>query len=405
MRPTTTFRVALLALLRNKMRTFLTMLGIIIGVGAVIAMVSIGNGAKAQIEAQIASLGQNVILILSGNMSRGGVRMGFGSSPTLTREDLAAIRREVTGIANSSPEMRNGMQVTAGNQNANTTVMGVDVEYLDVRAWPLESGAMFGEQDVRNATKVALIGNTAARSLFDESDPVGQTVRIKNVPFTIVGRLASKGMSMMGSDQDDVIVVPYTTAMIRLSGGTAFRAIHVKAVNAAAAGEVQSQVVSLLRQRHKIREGGDDDFFVRTQEEIAQTATATTRVMTILLGSIAGVSLLVGGIGIMNIMLVSVTERTREIGIRMAVGARGRDILLQFLTEAMTLSILGGGIGVLLGVGASNLIAMNTEWKTMTSTSSVVLAFVFSAAVGIFFGYYPARKAARLDPIEALRYE
>ncbi len=400
-----TLRIAIRALRRNTLRTLLTMLGIIIGVGAVIAMVSIGNGAKAQVEAQIASLGQNVVLVLAGNSSRGGFSMGFGSASSLTREDFDAIRKEVSGINGVSPEVRTFAQLAAGNQNINTQVMGVGEDYVEIRAWPVESGSNFTDQDVRNSNKVALIGKTAAATLFGDSDPVGQIVRIKNAPFTIVGALAGKGMSMMGSDQDDVVLVPFTSAMKRLTGQTTFRSFTVQAASPETLADVQSELSDLLRQRHKIGPAKDDDFIVRTQQEISDTATATSKIMTVLLGSIAGVSLLVGGIGIMNIMLVSVTERTREIGVRMAVGARSRDILLQFLIEAVVLSILGGVIGIATGVGSSRLLAANFGWATLVSTDSIMIAFVFSAAIGIFFGFYPARKAAQLDPIEALRYE
>jgi len=409
MRLTATLRIAVRALQRNTLRTLLTMLGIIIGVGAVIAMISIGNGAKSRIEAQIAAMGQNVILIMSGNMSRGGFRMGFGSPGTLKVEDYDAIRREVDGVAGISPEIRvSNAQVAAGNQNHLPTIVGVGADYLEVRSWSLVGGANFTESDVRNANKVALIGKTAAETLFGEgADPVGQIIRIKNAPFHIVGYLKSKGMGMgLGSqDQDDIIFVPYTSAMKRLTGDTTFRSFSIQAASPAAMDDVQQQVTELLRQKHKIGPGKEDDFVVRTQREISETATETSRVMTMLLGSIAGVSLLVGGIGIMNIMLVSVTERTREIGIRMSIGARGRDILLQFLTEAVTLSIVGGLIGIALGIGASQFISSKFGWPTLTSTDSIILAFVFSAAIGIFFGFYPARKAARLDPIDALRYE
>jgi putative ABC transport system permease protein len=400
-----TFKIAVRALRRNTLRTLLTMLGIIIGVGAVIAMVSIGNGAKAQVEAQIAALGQNVILVLSGNVRRGGFSMGFGSSGSLTKEDYVALRRELTGVTGVSPEVRSFAQIAAGNQNINTQVLGVGEDYVDIRAWPVANGANFTEVDVRNANKVALIGKTTATTLFADGDPLGQIIRIKNAPFTVVGELTAKGMSMMGSDQDDVILVPYTSAMIRLSGGTSFRSFSVQATDAALLSDVQNQISELLRQRHRIAEGQDDDFIVRTQEEISETATATSRIMTVLLGSIAGVSLLVGGIGIMNIMLVSVTERTREIGVRMAVGARGRDILLQFLIEAVTLSLLGGVIGIAMGVGAARIVSANLGWNTLVSPESIGIAFLFSAAIGVFFGFYPARKAAQLDPIDALRYE
>jgi putative ABC transport system permease protein len=400
-----TLRLALRALRRNALRTLLTMLGIIIGVGAVIAMVSIGNGAKAQVEAQIASLGQNVILVLSGTVSRGGFRMGFGSAGTLTQEDYNAIRKEVAGISGASPEVRTFAQVAYGNQNANTQIMGVGADYLDIRSWPLAHGQNLTEADVRNSSKVALLGRTVRETLFGDADPVGQIIRIKNAPFVVAGELAPKGMSLMGSDQDDVILVPYTSAMKRLTGNTTFRSLNVQAAGPKQVTEVAEQITALLRQRHRITPDKEDDFLVRTQQEIAETATATSRIMTALLGSIAGVSLLVGGIGIMNIMLVSVTERTREIGIRMAVGARGKDILLQFLIEAVTLSVVGGLVGIGLGTGASRLLTAKMGWATYVSADSILLAFVFSAAVGIFFGFYPARKAARLDPIEALRYE
>jgi len=405
MSPLATIRIATRALRRNILRTLLTMLGIIIGVGAVIAMVSIGRGARAQVEAQIAGLGQNVILVLSGNSSRGGFSMGFGSAGTLTREDYQALRREINGITGVSPEVRSFSQIAAGNQNINSQVMGVGEDYLDIRAWPLLNGANFTESDVRNATKVALIGRTTSRTLFGDEDPVGQIIRIKSAPFTIIGSLASKGMSMMGSDQDDVILVPYTSAMVRLMGGTTFRSFNVQAASAKRLPDVQEQITSLLRQRHRIGPGRDDDFIVRTQQEITETATATSKVMTMLLGAIAGVSLLVGGIGIMNIMLVSVTERTREIGVRLAVGARGRDILLQFIVEAITLSLLGGAIGIVLGIATASLVSSQLGWNTLVSTESIVTAFGVSALIGVFFGFYPARKAARLDPIDALRYE
>ena len=400
-----TFKIAVRAFRRNKLRTLLTMLGIIIGVGAVIAMVSIGNGAKAQVESQIASLGQNVILVLSGNVSRGGFSMGFGSAGTLTKEDLTAIRAEVTGVSGISPEVRSSAQIAAANQNLFTQVLGVGADYVDIRSWPVATGANFAETDVRGSSKVALIGKTTATTLFGDLDPVGQIIRIKSAPFIVVGTLSSKGMSMMGSDQDDVVLVPYTSAMKRLSGATTFRSLNVQAASADVVPDVQNQISELLRQRHRIGDGRDDDFLVRTQQEITEMATATSKVMTVLLAAIAGVSLLVGGIGIMNIMLVSVTERTREIGVRLAVGARSRDILMQFLIEAVTLSVVGGLIGILAGVGSSRLLSANFGWTTLVSADSIIIAFAFSAAIGVFFGFYPARKAAQLDPIDALRYE
>jgi putative ABC transport system permease protein len=400
-----TLKMALRALRRNTLRTLLTMLGIIIGVGAVIAMVAIGSGAKAQVEAQIASLGQNVVLVLSGNISRGGFGMGFGSSPSLTRDDFEAIRREVVNVAGISPEVRTFAQIAAGNQNINTQVLGVGEDYLDIRAWPLADGVNLTELDIRSAGKVALIGRTTAKTLFGDEDPVGQIIRIKSAPFRVVGLLSPKGMSMMGSDQDDVVLVPYTSAMVRLTGQTTFRSFSVQASGATLLADVQNQITELLRQRHRIGLGRDDDFLVRTQQEISEMATATSRIMTVLLGAIASVSLIVGGIGIMNIMLVSVTERTREIGVRLAVGARGRDILLQFLIEAVTLSVVGGLIGIGLGIGGARALSANFGWTTLVSAESIVVAFLFSAIIGVFFGFYPARKAARLDPIEALRYE
>ena len=405
MRIFATIRLALRALRRNKMRSMLTMLGIIIGVGAVIAMVSIGNGAKAQVEAQIASLGQNVILIFSGNVSRGGVSSGWGSAGTLSLDDAEAIRREVQGVAAVSPEVRTMTQVAAGNQNWSTQVLGESAEYFDLRQWSFSAGASFSEQDVRGANKVAVIGKTTAQQLYGLDDPIGQILRVKNVPFVVVGVLGPKGLSVMGSDQDDVAIMPYTSAMKRVMGVTTLRTILVQAATTPLLAPVQQQIQDLLRQRHRLAPGRDDDFTVRNQQEIAEMATATSKIMTLLLAAIASVSLVVGGIGIMNIMLVSVTERTREIGIRMAIGARGRDILLQFLIEAVTLSLIGGIIGIGVGIGVSQILAAKLNWPTLVSTSSVVAAFVFSAAVGIFFGYYPARKASQLDPIDALRYE
>jgi putative ABC transport system permease protein len=400
-----TMKIAVLALRRNKLRTLLTMLGMIIGVAAVIAMVGIGNGAKTQIENQIASLGQNVIQIFSGSFTRGGVHSGWGAAGTLTIEDAEAIQREIPGVTVVSPEVRSGTQIAAGNQNWGTTIQGESADYLTIRQWPLTDGAMFTEQDVRSANKVAIIGQTIADQLFPGEDPLGQVLRIKSAPFIIVGILKPKGMSMMGSDQDDVVIVPYTSAMKRLFGMTTLRTINAQAATAALLEPVQQQITALMRQRHRIIPGHDDDFTVRNQQEIADMATEQSKTMTYLLAAIAAVSLLVGGIGIMNIMLVSVTERTREIGIRMAVGARGHDILLQFLTEALTLSIFGGILGVGMGIGASKIIEAVKHWPVATPFVWILASFIVSAAVGIFFGFYPARKASQLDPIDALRYE
>jgi len=387
------------------MRSVLTALGIIIGVGAVIAMVGIGNGAKAQVEAQIASLGQNVILIFSGSTTSSGIRTGWGGAGTLKVEDAEAIRREVPGVVGVSEEVVSTTQVAAGNQNWFTRIYGESADYFDIRQWPLADGAPFTPQDVRSANKVCVIGRTTAAQVYGNEDPVGQILRIKEVPFTVTGVLTPKGLSTQGVDQDDIVIMPYTSAMKRVIGGTNLRNINVQIGDARQVEAAQQQIISLLRQRHNIRPGRDDDFTVRNQQEIAEAATATSRIMTLLLGAIAGVSLVVGGIGIMNIMLVSVTERTREIGVRMAVGAHGSDILTQFLIEAVTLSSVGGVIGIICGVGASKILSAYAHWPTLISLSSIAIAFLFSGAVGIFFGFYPARKAAALDPIEALRYE
>jgi len=400
-----TINIALRALRRNKMRSVLTALGIIIGVAAVIATVGIGNGAKAQVEAQIASLGQNVILIFSGSTTSSGIRTGWGGAGTLKIEDAEAIRREVPGVIAVSEEVVSTTQVAAGNQNWFTRIYGESADYFDIRQWPLADGVPFTDQDVRSANKICVVGRTTATQVFGTEDPVGQILRVKNVPFTVSGILTPKGLSTQGVDQDDIVIMPYTSAMKRVAGGTTLRNINVQVGDGSQIAAAQQQIIALLRQRHNTRPGRDDDFTVRNQQEIADAATATTAVMTVLLGSIAGVSLVVGGIGIMNIMLVSVTERTREIGTRMAVGAHGSDILMQFLIEAVTLSSVGGVIGIIFGIGASQILSSYAHWLTLISLSSIIVAFMFSAAVGIFFGFYPARKAAALDPIEALRYE
>ena len=387
------------------MRSGLTMLGIIIGVAAVIAMVAIGTGAKEQVASSIAQIGQNTVLVMSGAGSRGGVRGGWGSSPTLTRQDYEAIRKEIPGVIRATPDVRKNAQVMAGNQNVNTTVNGAGEDYAEIRAWEFLEGGNFSAADVKASAKVAILGQTVATNLFGDASPVGQVVRIQNAPYVVVGLLKPKGMSMMGSDQDDVVLVPWTSALVRLTGTDSFRSITVQAESAEQVEAVMEDLSALLRQRHRIRDGAEDDFHVRSQQEIMEMATSTAQTMTLLLAAIAGVSLLVGGIGIMNIMLVSVTERTREIGVRMAVGARGGDILLQFLVEAVVLSVGGGLIGIGLGEGIAQIVSAKLGWNTLVSPESVALAFVFSAAIGIFFGFYPARKAAGLDPIEALRYE
>ena len=402
----TTLKAALRALNKNKMRSGLTALGIIIGVGAVIAMVGIGNGAKAQVEAQVASLGQNVIQVSAGSTASRGVRQGADSAVTLTVADAEAIAEEIPDVVAVSPEVKIKTQIVTGNRNWSASVYGESADYFAIRQWATETGATFTEQDLRAAAKVAVLGSTAAEELFGDLDPIGEIIRIQNAPFTVIGVLRSKGTSVGGSDYDDNVFVPYTIAMRRLTGQqTNLRRINIQAANTDVLPEVESQITELLRQRHHTGPGDEDDFKVQSQLEIGEVATQTTRTMTLLLAAIASVSLVVGGIGIMNIMLVSVTERTREIGVRMAVGARGRDILRQFLGEALTLSSLGGAIGIAVGAGTSKLIAAAQNWPTLVSPGSVLIAFFFSAAVGVFFGFYPARKASQLDPIDSLRYE
>jgi putative ABC transport system permease protein len=397
-----TLRLALRALRRNKLRTLLTMLGIIIGVGSVITAVSITTGATKQVEDRVASLGQNVITVFSGNFTSGGVRGGWGGAPTLTIEDAMAIKNEVSTVVAVSPEVRDRNQVLANGLNWNSQVMGEGPDYPQIRSWNIKDGAMFTEQDVRSIAKVAVVGKTVVDQLFPGEDALGQTIRIRDIPFTIVGVLESKGFNLFGQDQDDVVVIPYTSHMRRVSKRTFVNSILVQATSAETIEKAQQDITGLLMDRRKSRE---QDFTVRTQLELAQMATSTSKIMSVLLGAIASVSLIVGGIGIMNIMLVSVTERTREIGIRMAVGARGHDILVQFLIEAVTLSAIGGLIGIGLGFGASRIIAVATGWPTLTPLWWVLVASLSSAIVGVVSGFYPAWKASKLDPIEALRYE
>ncbi|HEY5551648.1 MAG TPA: ABC transporter permease [Opitutaceae bacterium] len=402
MRLLATFIIAIRAIRRNTMRSILTALGIIIGVGAVIAMVSVGNGAKEQVEGQIASLGQNVITVFPGSSTAGGMRGGWGSQSTLSPDDAIAIARDVAGVVAVSPEIRDRQQVLANGLNWNTQVLGESPDFIMIRSWPIAQGDMFTEADVRSIAKVCVVGKTIVDQLFPNTDPLGQTLRIRNIPVKIVGVLAPKGFNYFGSDQDDVVIVPYTTAMRRTARRDRISSILIQAQTAEMMPTIQQDATDLLQQR---RQGREPDFTIRNQLELAEAATATSRTMTALLGAIAGVSLIVGGIGIMNIMLVSVTERTREIGIRLAVGAHGRDVLLQFLTEAVVLSLMGGVLGILTGIGASELVSRINGWPISVSSTAVTGAFLFSGAVGVFFGFYPARKAARLDPIEALRYE
>ena len=405
MRIIATFIVAFGALRRNKMRSILTALGIIIGVGAVIAMVSIGDGAKSQVEAQVASLGQNIILVFAGSINSGGQRSGYGGAGTLTIKDAEAIKAEIRDIQAVSPEVVGGAQVFANGLNWGTRIRGESEDYLMIRQWPLSEGSMFTDQDVKSDAKVCIIGQTIVNNLFPEGDAVGKTIRIRNLPFKVLGILSSKGFSIQGNDQDDMVVIPYTSAMKRFSRQTYLAVVNVQAVPNASIPLVELDIANLLHARHHIAEGRDDDFNVRDQQEIAYAATATTRTMTFLLGAIACVSLVVGGIGIMNIMLVSVTERTREIGIRMAVGAHGSDILTQFLIESVVLSLTGGLLGIAIGILTAKTLSHFNHWPTVISPSVSMIAFLFSGAVGVFFGYYPALKAARLDPIDALRFE
>ena len=403
-------RVAMRALAVNKLRSVLTMLGIIIGVAAVIVMIAVGAGAQKRVEDQIRSLGSNLLLILSGTTTSGGVRMGFGSNLTISEDDAAAIPREIPETM-SAPALRGTAQLIWGNQNWSTVIFGVTPEYIDVRQWELASGRIFDASDMAGATKVCLVGQTVARQLFGGVDPLGQVIRVRRVPFTVIGVLESKGQSMMGSDQDDLILMPISTARKRVLGASnlakqrSVGTIWVKVAEGYDMKIAEEQVRSLLRQRHRLQPGQDDDFSLRNLEEVAPTQEASSRVLALLLAAVASVSLVVGGIGIMNIMLVSVTERTREIGLRMAVGARTRDILGQFLVEAVTLSLIGGLAGIAIGVATAVGIAEIAGWRIVLSPESVILAVAFAFAIGVFFGFYPARKAARLNPVEALRFE
>ncbi|HEV2834243.1 MAG TPA: ABC transporter permease [Pyrinomonadaceae bacterium] len=400
-------RVAFRALVRNKMRAALTMLGIIIGVAAVIAMVSIGQGASASVQAQIESIGTNLLFVSAGAQNVGGVRSGTGDSGTntLTVEDLDAIKREVPSVSMVTPAVNARSQLVAGNMNWNTSVQGVSEQYPDIRKWTVQSGAFFTDADVRTAARVIVIGASIGDNLFPGTDPVGQTLRVANLPFRVVGVMARKGQDQQGRDQDDIAFAPYTTVQKKVLGSPRVQIAYVSAISQDATYTAQSQIGDLLRQRHKLTANEPDDFTVRNMTDVAEAANETSKTMTILLACIAGVSLLVGGIGIMNIMLVSVTERTREIGIRMAIGARSSAVRSQFLIESIVLSLTGGTVGILLGIGLSLAIPAMLGWPTLVSMMAIVGSVIFSVAVGIFFGYYPARKAAALDPIEALRYE
>jgi putative ABC transport system permease protein len=397
--------VALKALRRNRMRTLLTALGIIIGVAAVITMVGLGQGAGAEVREQVNRLGQNVVLVFPGARQLGGVSIGGGSANTLTVDDARALLEEIPEVIAASPEVRSQRVIVYGNRNWFTRIYGQSHDYLQIRQWPIESGRMYDEADVENASLVAVVGQTIVEELFEGADPIGETIRVRGLPLEIIGVLAPKGMSLMGSVQDDIVLVPYTTAFQRISGRTHAMVINVQVFDEQSMEIAQLKITDLLRERHGLAPYQENDFTVQTQEEVAAAATETSRIMTWLLASIAGVSLFVGGIGIMNVMLVSVTERTREIGLRLAVGARGPDVLLQFLIESVVLCLLGGIGGIILGLAATEIIATYAGWPALFSTEAMIVAVSVSAAVGVFFGFYPAWKASRLDPIDALRRE
>ena len=400
-----TIRVALRAIMRNKLRSLLTVLGVVIGVCAVITMVNIGSGAQISIERAISGLGTNMLIIFPGSMTKGGMRTGFGTVTTLIDDDAQAIRDECPTVQLVSPIVSTAAQVVFQNQNWGSSIMGTDPEFQRIKNWPLARGEFFTMQDVKAATKVCVLGKTVAEKLFGTQNPVGQIIRVKRIPFRVIGLLTEKGQTTFGQDQDDTVVVPFTTAQKRLMGITYLSMIMASAVSNERIPDAQSQITTLLRQRHHIPKGEDDDFTVRNLADLTATFSIITGILTLLLGSIASISLVVGGIGIMNIMLVSVTERTREIGIRMSVGATPGDILLQFLLEAVLLSLIGGGVGIMLGIGLTAIIAYFADWPTPISFVAILVSSLFSAGVGIFFGLYPARKASRMNPIEALRYE
>jgi putative ABC transport system permease protein len=405
MKTTTLLTVATQSILKNKMRTLLTMLGIVIGVGAVIVMVAVGNGAQSQIEKQIKSLGTNLLMVMPGATQQGGVSQGAGTFNRLTVEDAEKLKREGTTLSAVSPVVSTRTRLIGPQGNWRTLINGVSTDFLTIRDWQVTSGEPFTEADIRSRRTVAVLGATVANALFPGGDPVGSQVQIRKTPFTVVGVLAPKGQNAGGMDQDDVVLVPYTTAQTRLSGNVRIGQILASTFSPEEIPAAQEEIKGIMREAHRLGDGAEDDFTVRNQTEIAQAATSTTRVMSGLLAAIASISLLVGGIGIMNIMLVSVTERTREIGIRMSIGARGSDVLTQFLVESVVMSLLGGIIGLAAGFGGAALLGHLTGWTTATPASAVLIAVGFSAAVGVFFGYYPARKAAALNPIQALRYE
>ncbi|HYM13463.1 MAG TPA: ABC transporter permease [Bryobacterales bacterium] len=398
-------KIALRALARNKMRTALTMLGIVIGVAAVIATVGISQGANEQMQESIANMGANLLFISAGSSNVGGVRTGSGASAHLRMTDATAIEREVKLVRLISPGVFSSVPAVYGNRNWSTRIQGVSPSYVEIRLWPVSSGTMFGDAEVDRAADVCVIGQTIVDNLFKDEDPIGKTIRVKSIPMTVLGVLAAKGQDPGGRDQDDTILAPYTTVQKKIAGVDYVHFIQASAVSEQATAAAQAQIEGVLRERHKIRPGQEDDFTVRNMADFADVANQAGSVMTMLLASVASVSLIVGGVGIMNIMLVSVTERTREIGIRMAIGATEQDVLRQFLTEAVILSLLGGGTGIAMGVASVLGIAQILRWPTTISLSALAASVVFSVAIGIFFGFYPARQAAKLDPIEALRFE
>ncbi len=406
MNPGNLLKVAINALKRNKMRSFLTMLGIIIGVASVITMLAIGQGSKKSIQNQIASMGSNMLFVMPANMRMGGVQQGSSNSQRLTVNDVNAIRTGCDAVVAVSPEVRSSGQAVYGNSNWPTTIYGGNEQYLDIKSWKIVNGRNFTDSEARGSAKVCLIGHTVAVQLFGEGvDPTGETIRFKNIPFKIIGVLAEKGQNSFGQDQDDVLIAPYTTVQKRILAQTHIQSIQMSARSSDDSALAEAQVEEVLRRTHKLRENENNDFEIRSQEELATTMTSVTDILTILLGAIAGISLLVGGIGIMNIMYVSVTERTREIGLRMSIGGRGVDILLQFLIESIMLSVFGGLIGIMLGFAASSVVGALTSWPISVMWSSALLAFAVCTVIGVFFGWYPARRAAELDPIDALRYE
>ncbi len=400
-----TMKTAFMALLRNRLRSGLTMLGIIIGISSVIVMISVGQGAKASIENQIKSMGTNMLMVMSGSMKSMGQRQAAGSSQTMTPEDVEAILKECPAVLNATPNVSSSGSLVYGNANWTSSLLGVSPDYFIIRDWQTSSGTVFTESDVNGANKVCVLGTEVVANLFPNEDPIGKMIRIKGIPFKVVGVMVSKGQAAMGPNQDDTVIIPYTTLMKRILNQTNISGIMVSAVSQDQIADAKEQITELLRTRHRIKKGADDDFFIGSQTDITNMATSTSSIMTLLLGSVASISLIVGGIGIMNIMLVSVRERTREIGIRMALGARSRDILLQFMVEAFVLSLIGGLVGIILGVSGAMLVSKIAKWSTYISFISIVLSIGFSSAIGIFFGFYPARMAAQLNPIEALRFE